>query len=212
MQPGENRTRSGTIYAVLTAARLIVLPCSVELRAYYLLYAARYFQGLVSVLMEHRRKDFLEMLLHHSVTLLLLGLSYVSGYTRVGAVVMLTLDPADVFLHFAKMSNYIGGRFQVGEPSRGIFGQRSNFCRPARTDLRRRFLCVLHALFLRDAIDHVPIHCLERMVRTVSLTWHRSHFVRFRCSSWPVWSHQQSCLPSGVSRRTRASFCSASCW
>jgi hypothetical protein len=28
---------------------------------YYILYAARYFQGMISVLFEHKRKDFLEM-------------------------------------------------------------------------------------------------------------------------------------------------------
>ena len=32
-----------------------------DLRCYYLMYAARYMQAIVSVLMEHRRKDFIEM-------------------------------------------------------------------------------------------------------------------------------------------------------
>jgi hypothetical protein len=92
-------------------------PFGVDLRAFYLLYAARYLQALASVMLEHRRKDFLEMVLHHAVTLLLLGSSYFSGYVRVGAIIMFILDPADVFLHSAKMCNYIGGRFQVRDPS-----------------------------------------------------------------------------------------------
>jgi hypothetical protein len=29
---------------------------------FYIMYAARYFQGMLSVLMEHRRKDFWEMM------------------------------------------------------------------------------------------------------------------------------------------------------
>ena len=63
------------------------------LKAYYLLYAARYSQGMVSVFIEHKRKDFWEMLVHHFVTVSLIGISYVHGWNRVGAVVMILLDP-----------------------------------------------------------------------------------------------------------------------
>mmetsp|Transcript_36879 Transcript_36879/g.47660 ORF Transcript_36879/g.47660 Transcript_36879/m.47660 type:complete len:260 (+) Transcript_36879:466-1245(+) len=78
--------------------------------AYYILYAARYLQGMLSVLMEHRRKDFWEMMLHHFVTWALVSISYMYGWNRVGLVVMLVFDPADVPLHTAKMSKYIGER------------------------------------------------------------------------------------------------------
>jgi len=78
------------------------------LKAYYVLYAARYGQGLVSLLVEHKRKDFREMALHHFVTVWLIGLSYTYGWTRVGAVVMVLLDPADVPLHIAKQFKYVG--------------------------------------------------------------------------------------------------------
>ena len=78
------------------------------LKAYYLLYAARYIQGALSVMMEHKRKDFWEMQAHHAVTVWLICISYVYGWNRVGAVVMVLLDPADVPLHLAKMVKYIG--------------------------------------------------------------------------------------------------------
>ena len=78
------------------------------LKAYYLLYAARYSQGMVSVFIEHKRKDFWEMLVHHFVTVSLIGISYVYGWNRVGAVVMILLDPADVPLHIAKQFKYVG--------------------------------------------------------------------------------------------------------
>ncbi len=78
------------------------------LKAYYLLYAARYSQGMVSVFIEHKRKDFWEMLVHHFVTVSLIGISYVHGWNRVGAVVMILLDPADVPLHIAKQFKYVG--------------------------------------------------------------------------------------------------------
>ena len=78
------------------------------LKAYYLLYAARYAQGIASCLIEHKRKDFWEMQMHHIVTVSLIGISYAYGWNRVGAVVMALLDPADVPLHVAKQFKYVG--------------------------------------------------------------------------------------------------------
>ena len=50
------------------------------LKAYYLLYAARYSQGMVSVFIEHKRKDFWEMLVHHFVTVSLISkVSFLTG-------------------------------------------------------------------------------------------------------------------------------------
>jgi hypothetical protein len=80
------------------------------LAGYYILYAARYFQGAVSVCLEHKRKDFWEMQVHHLVTFLLVVISYAYGWNRVGAVIMLNFDPADVPLHTAKMLKYLGER------------------------------------------------------------------------------------------------------
>eukprot|EP01062_Namystynia_karyoxenos_P010145 TRINITY_DN13593_c0_g1_i1.p1 TRINITY_DN13593_c0_g1~~TRINITY_DN13593_c0_g1_i1.p1 ORF type:complete len:331 (+),score=84.97 TRINITY_DN13593_c0_g1_i1:77-1069(+) len=78
-----------------------------DLRCYYIMYCSRYIQGGISVLLEHRRKDFIEMCIHHWVTVILVALSYTYGWVRVGAVVMVLLDPADVPLHIAKMCKYI---------------------------------------------------------------------------------------------------------
>eukprot|EP00613_Pedinella_sp_CCMP2098_P045630 CAMPEP_0171799720 /NCGR_PEP_ID=MMETSP0991-20121206/71265_1 /TAXON_ID=483369 /ORGANISM="non described non described, Strain CCMP2098" /LENGTH=195 /DNA_ID=CAMNT_0012411119 /DNA_START=83 /DNA_END=666 /DNA_ORIENTATION=- len=54
--------------------------------AYYILYAARYFTGMLSVLLEHKRRDFWEMQLHHFVTVMLVSHSYEYGWNRVGLV------------------------------------------------------------------------------------------------------------------------------
>lgn len=78
----------------------------VDLRCYYILYVARYFQALVSVLLEFKRKDFVEMVVHHLVTIAVIYVSYVYGWNRVGVVVMVLLDPADVPLHLAKLCKY----------------------------------------------------------------------------------------------------------
>jgi len=78
-----------------------------DLRCYYILYAARYIQCGISVLLEHKRKDFAEMLIHHWVTVALCVGSYCYGWNRVGSVIMVILDPADVPLHLAKICKYL---------------------------------------------------------------------------------------------------------
>jgi len=77
-----------------------------DLRCYYIMYAARYFQGGISILFEFKRKDFMEMQIHHWTTVVLVILSYFYGWNRIGCCVMLLMDPADAFLHTAKMFKY----------------------------------------------------------------------------------------------------------
>ena len=89
-----------------------------DLRCYYLMYGARYAQGFVSVLLEPKRKDFLEMQLHHVVTVAVVAVSYFYGWNRVGACVMLLLDPADVPLHIAKLCKHVGDTHQSTSPKR----------------------------------------------------------------------------------------------
>lgn len=78
-----------------------------DLRFYYILYVARYFQGGISVFMEHKRKDFLEMQIYHWATVILIAVSYTYGWNRIGSIIMLLLDPADVPLHLAKVCKYV---------------------------------------------------------------------------------------------------------
>jgi len=77
-----------------------------DLRCYYIMYIARYAQAVVTVLLEPKRKDIVAMLLHHIVTVVVIYISYVYGWNRVGVVVMVLLDPADVPLHLAKLCKY----------------------------------------------------------------------------------------------------------
>ena len=84
-----------------------------DVRCWYILDASRYSATLVSlVFLEHRRKDFNEMCVHHVATILVTLVSYSLGFTRVGAMVKLVMDPADVPLHTAKMFLYISGEDQ----------------------------------------------------------------------------------------------------
>ena len=67
---------------------------------------AFYLSLVVTLFYDNKRKDFNEQVIHHIATLSLLVLSYVSQFTRVGALVMLYHDCSDVFLELAKLFNY----------------------------------------------------------------------------------------------------------
>jgi acyl-CoA-dependent ceramide synthase len=69
-------------------------------KAYYLLQASYWAQqGLVMLLMlEKPRKDFKELVLHHIVTLALIGLSYRFHFTYIGLIIYITMDVSDFFL------------------------------------------------------------------------------------------------------------------
>ncbi|GMH91156.1 hypothetical protein TrVE_jg9668 [Triparma verrucosa] len=86
-----------------------------DLRCWYIMDASRYTALLFSILfLEHGRKDFKEMLIHHIVTIVITLVSYHYDFTRVGAIVKLVMDPADVPLHLAKLCLYIGGTNKKG--------------------------------------------------------------------------------------------------
>lgn len=69
-------------------------------KAYYLLQASYWAQqSLVMVLgLEKPRKDFKELVLHHIITLSLIGLSYRFHFTYIGIAVYITHDVSDFFL------------------------------------------------------------------------------------------------------------------
>eukprot|EP00931_Biecheleriopsis_adriatica_P104216 TRINITY_DN78913_c0_g1_i1.p1 TRINITY_DN78913_c0_g1~~TRINITY_DN78913_c0_g1_i1.p1 ORF type:complete len:358 (-),score=57.11 TRINITY_DN78913_c0_g1_i1:49-1086(-) len=85
-----------------------------DLRCYYLLYGARYIQAAFTVVLEPKRKDFVEMMVHHLVTIGVVYVSYLFGWNRVGVVVMVLLDPADLPLHLAKLCKYTAEATQRG--------------------------------------------------------------------------------------------------
>ncbi|KAI5304095.1 hypothetical protein KEM56_006854 [Ascosphaera pollenicola] len=80
-----------------------------EFKAYYLLEAAYWAQqGLVLVLqLEKPRKDFKELVMHHIITLSLIGLSYRFHFTHMGLAVYVTHDISDFFLATSKTFNYL---------------------------------------------------------------------------------------------------------
>lgn len=75
--------------------------------AYYPLEFGWYMGLLICMLMDSPRKsDFVVMMLHHLVTMFLVGLSACVGHTRIGVLVMLLHDSSDTLLHGSKILHY----------------------------------------------------------------------------------------------------------
>ncbi|XP_002732672.1 ceramide synthase 6-like [Saccoglossus kowalevskii] len=77
-----------------------------QLEKYYLLELSFYCSLLFSQFLDVKRKDFVQMFIHHIATVMLIGFSWVVNMIRVGALIILTHDVSDIFLEAAKMTNY----------------------------------------------------------------------------------------------------------
>lgn len=67
---------------------------------------AFYWSLTFSQCFDNKRKDFWQMFVHHILTLTLIGLSWVCNLHRVGSLVLLVHDCADIFLEGAKSLKY----------------------------------------------------------------------------------------------------------
>jgi hypothetical protein len=84
-------------------------PRSEFVQIFYMQALGFYASALVFlVAFDTRRKDFLQLLLHHIVTVSLLAISYVYSYTRVGALIVALHDFGDIFLYGATALNKLG--------------------------------------------------------------------------------------------------------
>ncbi|KIM68795.1 hypothetical protein SCLCIDRAFT_13535 [Scleroderma citrinum Foug A] len=80
-----------------------------ELKRYYLMHTAYWLQQFMVLLLrlEKPRKDYTELVIHHIVTLWLIGWSYLVNMTLIGNAVYTSMDIPDAFLAFSKILNYI---------------------------------------------------------------------------------------------------------
>jgi hypothetical protein len=70
---------------------------------YYMFQLGFYWQGFIALLwFETKRKDFVELCIHHSVTILLIVFSYSSSQHRIGLNVLLIHDISDILLYSTK--------------------------------------------------------------------------------------------------------------
>ena len=70
------------------------------LKRYYLMHFSYWIQQLIILGMglEKPRKDFTELVIHHWVTIWLVGWSYAVNLTLIGNAIFLTMDVSDIFL------------------------------------------------------------------------------------------------------------------
>lgn len=77
-------------------------------KIYYLVQIASWLQQIVVLNVEQRRKDYWQMFAHHIITVLLTTGSYYYYFTRIGHVILISMDIVDVLLSSAKMLKYCG--------------------------------------------------------------------------------------------------------
>ncbi|KAL8531561.1 hypothetical protein ACS0TY_008239 [Phlomoides rotata] len=80
-----------------------------KLKGLYMYTGGFYTYSIFALIFwETRRSDFGVSMGHHVATFILLVLSYISRFARVGSVVLALHDASDVFLEVGKMSKYSG--------------------------------------------------------------------------------------------------------
>jgi hypothetical protein len=70
----------------------------VHLREYFMVQLGYHFSALVLLFIGKMRSDFMEMLLHHSITVFLLSLSYLMNYWPISLMILYVHDISDVFV------------------------------------------------------------------------------------------------------------------
>lgn len=78
------------------------------MKGYILAQLSFWFQQLLVIHIEDRRKDHWQMFSHHVVTSTVLYMAYRSGFTRVANLILVLMDVVDIFLPLAKCLKYMG--------------------------------------------------------------------------------------------------------
>lgn len=73
-------------------------PLSNDVWWYYMVSMAFYWSLSFSQYFDVKRKDFWQMFVHHIATIVLMSFSWVGNLTRIGSLVLLVHDCADIFL------------------------------------------------------------------------------------------------------------------
>ena len=101
--------KTSITYTSLTIIIILKKPqnVSLDVKIFYLIQLSNYWSLVVSQFFDVRRKDFWGMFIHHLATISLLNLSYISNYIRIGVLVQVLHDSADIFLEAGKCLKYI---------------------------------------------------------------------------------------------------------
>ena len=80
-----------------------------------------FYWGLLGTqFIDVKRKDFWMMFVHHAATILLMSFSWTCNFFKVGTLVLIIHDVADIFLESAKLCKY-GGAKKLSEVLFGMF-------------------------------------------------------------------------------------------
>ncbi|XP_033762734.1 ceramide synthase 2-like isoform X2 [Pecten maximus] len=74
---------------------------------YYTIELGFYWNLVFTLVTDHKRKDFRELVVHHFVTMMLIYFSFAANQVRIGTLVLLVHDAVDFWLAGAKMANYV---------------------------------------------------------------------------------------------------------
>ncbi|OWF35762.1 Ceramide synthase 4 [Mizuhopecten yessoensis] len=85
---------------------------------YYTIELAFYWNLVFTLVTDHKRKDFVEMVVHHIVTILLIYFSFACNQLRLGTMVLLVHDSVDFWMAGAKMALYL----KKSKTADGLFG------------------------------------------------------------------------------------------
>jgi len=83
------------------------VPLAAPVKFYYLTQTAFYMHQILILNAEAPRKDHIQMMTHHIITVILVVTSYFTNFTRVGCVIMVLMDCCDIILGLAKMTRYL---------------------------------------------------------------------------------------------------------
>jgi acyl-CoA-dependent ceramide synthase len=75
---------------------------------YYLVQTSFWFSQIVVLNIEKKRKDHAQMFTHHIITSILIVLSLIFNFTRIGNAILCLMDFCDIFFALAKMLRYVG--------------------------------------------------------------------------------------------------------
>ncbi|KAL1873923.1 hypothetical protein Daus18300_003795 [Diaporthe australafricana] len=80
-----------------------------NVKCFYLIQAAFWVQEalVVGFQLEKPREDYLQLIFHHVITLVAIGLSYGGKYTDLGIMILVTHDASDAVLGAAKLLRYV---------------------------------------------------------------------------------------------------------
>lgn len=77
------------------------------IKFYYLCQLSCWVHQLIVLNSEARRKDHVQMLTHHLITIALIVASYITHFTRIGIAILVIMDFCDIILPLAKMLLYL---------------------------------------------------------------------------------------------------------